>query len=256
MSDAVRLVREGAVGRILLDRGAKKNAFTCAMWARLAALLADAAAMDIRLLRLESAAPGVFSAGADLAEFAAMRRDRALRRAACDHMRRALDMLAAFARPSVAVISGPCMGAGLALAAACDLRIADESARFAVPPAKLGLLYMQTDLARLVDLVGVAETKRLVFTARTIDAAEALRIGLVEDCVAASELAAAAERLSAEITAGAPASIAAMKRLIARAAAGEDEDAASRDAFLAAYDSPEFAAGLAAFGRRRRGAPS
>ena len=253
MSDAVRVVREGAVARILLDRGAKRNAFTCAMWARLADLLDAAAAMDLRLLRLESAAAGVFSAGADLAEFAAMADDRELRRAGRDRMRRALDMLAAFPRPTLAVISGPCMGAGLALAAACDLRIADATARFAVPPAKLGLLYMQSDLARLVALVGVAETKRLVFTARTIDAAEALRIGLVEERVAAGELADAAERLSAEIISGAPASIAAMKTFIARAAAGKGEDAASLEAFLAAYDSPEFAAGLAAFRRRRRG---
>ena len=255
MKDALRLVQEAAVGRILLDRGAKKNAFTCAMWARLADLLEQAAAMDIRLLRIESAAPEVFSAGADLAEFAAMAEDRALRREGRDRMRRALDALAAFERPTLAVISGPCMGAGLALAAACDLRIADATARFAVPPARLGLLYMQSDLARLVELVGVAETKRLVFTARSIDAAEAWRIGLVEECVAADELARTADRLSTEIAAGAPASIAAMKRFIARAATGEGENAASLEAFLAAYDSPEFAAGLAAFRRRRRRAP-
>ncbi|MFQ5346637.1 MAG: enoyl-CoA hydratase-related protein [Rhodothalassiaceae bacterium] len=252
MSDAVRLVTEGATGRILLDRGAKKNAFTCAMWARLAALLEDAAAMDIRLLRIESAAPGVFSAGADLAEFALMASDRELRREGRDRMRRALDLLAAFPRPSVAVIAGPCMGAGLALAAACDLRIADKSAKFAVPPARLGLLYMKSDLARLVALLGVAGTKRLVFTGRTIDAAEALRIGLVEELVPVGALAEAAAGLSDEIAAGAPASIAAMKTFIDRSAAGEGEDAASRDAFLAAYDSPEFAAGLAAFRRRRR----
>ncbi|RMD90721.1 MAG: enoyl-CoA hydratase/isomerase family protein [Alphaproteobacteria bacterium] len=251
MSEAVRLAREGAAGRILVDRGAKKNAFTCAMWARLATLLEKAAAMDIRLLRVESAAPGIFSAGADLAEFAAMASNRDLRREGRDRMRRALDMLAAFPRPTVAVISGPCMGAGLALAAACDLRIADATARFAVPPAKLGLVYMQSDLARLVALVGVAETKRLVFTARTIDAAEALRIGLVEELVTTGALSAAAERLGAEIAAGAPASITTMKTFIERAAAGEGEDTASLDAFLEAYDSPEFAAGLAAFRRRR-----
>ena len=95
-------------------------------------------------------------------------------------MRAALDALRDLPIPTIASIEGPCYGAGVALAMACDLRIAGRGARFAITPAKIGISYPQEDVHRLVALVGPGQAARLLFTAETIDGAEAERIGLVE----------------------------------------------------------------------------
>jgi enoyl-CoA hydratase/carnithine racemase len=95
-------------------------------------------------------------------------------------MRGALDALRALPIPTIAWIDGPCYGAGVALAMACDLRIATHDSRFAITPAKMGISFPQEDVHRLVSLVGAGQAARLLFTAASIDGAEAARIGLAE----------------------------------------------------------------------------
>mgnify|MGYP006435140459 CR=1 FL=1 len=161
MSQPVRFARDGATGRILLDRAQKKNAMTVAMWRRLAELAREAAADgDLRVLLLESADPSIFCAGADLAEFEAMIADSDLRADSHDAMLDAMSAVADAPCPTLAVIGGDCMGAGVALAAACDLRIAGPQARFATTPAKLGLVYPDSDIARIARLIGPAAGRR------------------------------------------------------------------------------------------------
>jgi len=174
-----RLSRDGEIARLTLDRPAARNAIPAAAWAELARLLAEVA--DARIL-VVSGAGEAFCAGADLSDFSALNKDESGRARFREDMRLALDGLRNIAVPSVALIEGPCYGAGVALAMACDIRIAAENASFAITPAKIGISYPQEDVHRLVELVGPGQAARLLFTASNVDGAEAARIGLVELC--------------------------------------------------------------------------
>lgn len=245
MSMPVRFETDGVTGRILLDRASKKNAITIAMWRRLAALARDAATADgPRVLLLESADPSVFCAGADLAEFETMIADSGLRADSHDAMLDAMSAVAGFPRPTLAVIGGDCMGAGVALATACDLRIVGPAARFATTPAKLGLVYPDSDIARIARLTGPTALKRLLFTAAPIDAAEALRIGLADILASDADPHADAMALAVRMAANSSASLQAMKQTLDR---GTAPPQAARDAFLSFYDGADFQHALRAF---------
>ncbi|RFU40592.1 enoyl-CoA hydratase/isomerase family protein [Actinomadura logoneensis] len=182
MGDEGRLrgdVADG-VGTITIDRPAKRNAMSAAMWRELPELL-DGMAGDpsVRAVVLTGAG-GDFCAGADIAELADINRpDRG-------HLSTlAEEALAAFPKPTVAAIEGFCVGGGCQLAAACDLRFAAEDARFGITPAKLGIVYPLSATARLVRLVGPSAAKYLLFSADLVDAGHALRIGLLDETVPA-----------------------------------------------------------------------
>ena len=187
-----RLTQDGDVVRLVLDRPEARNAIPAAGWRELERVLAT---VEGRLL-VVSGAGGAFCAGADLGDLPALRRA---------DMRAALDALRDLAMPTIARIDGACYGAGVALAMACDLRVAGPDARFAITPARIGVSYPQEDVHRLVALVGPGQAARLLFTAGTIDGAEAIRTGL-------AELAALDE---AAILANDRASLAALKQAIA-----------------------------------------
>lgn len=241
----MRLAREGAVAHLLLDRPGKRNAMTTAMWQELARLLESAG--DCRVLLVAGSTPSIFCAGADLDEFAAIADDGARFAANRDAMVAALDRLARFPRPTLAVIGGACAGAGLAIAAACDLRIASTDAVFTLPPARLGLLYPADDLARLAALIGPAALKRLLYTAEPCDAARARAIGLVEETVPVDELTVRARQFADRIAGNAPDALAGLKAIVDGRIGGQE---AAR-AFLAARTGAEFTAGIAAWKARR-----
>ncbi|SEJ29379.1 Enoyl-CoA hydratase/carnithine racemase [Sphingomonas sp. OV641] len=175
----ITLDRMGAVTRLTMNRPERRNAMGTAHWLAFAEAVAQVP-RDAAVVLLRSAVPGTFSAGADLKEIAGLAdapEDRAPFRLA---LRAAADALVDLPMPVVASIEGGCHGAGFALALAADLRIASPAARFAIPPARLGIGYPAEDLGRLSALVGPGQAARLLFTAETIDATEAHRIGLVE----------------------------------------------------------------------------
>lgn len=224
-----RDIQNGVV-RLTLDRPARRNAMGLAHFHALADMIATIP-RDSAAVLLRSGAPGIFSAGADLREIAELA-DAPERRAAFRHaMRIAADALAALPMPVLAAIEGGCHGAAVALILAADVRIAGPGARFAIPPARLGIAYPAEDLARLSALIGPGQAARLVFTAEVIDAAEAQRIGLVE---AIGDGAAMAEAIAAND----PAALTALKAMLhAPAAPGHArafEDSFASDRFRAA----------------------
>lgn len=170
---------EGDVAIVALDRAAARNAVRIDDWDRLAAAVTEAAGRAAVIL-LRSDVPGVFCAGADLTEFPAMMADPGLPPRFRQAMARATAALADAVVPVIAAIDGGCFGAGVAVAMACDLRVAGPQARFAVPSARLGIGYPPDDIARLCALVGRGQATWLLLTGDAIDAAEAQRIGLVE----------------------------------------------------------------------------
>lgn len=212
----IHLEIDGDIARLMLARPETRNALAMRHWQALEQAFGDVASSDARLL-VVTGEGGAFSAGADLGEFARFRDDGDARRAFTQGMRGALEALAALPIATLAWIDGPCFGAGVALAMACDLRIAAPHSRFAITPAKMGIGYPQEDVARLVALVGPGHASRLLFTGTAIDAVEALRIGFVE--MVGDE--AVRDAVIGDLRAAAPTSIAMLKRGIALAGAGE-----------------------------------
>ncbi|MEA3050355.1 MAG: hypothetical protein QOG84_2191 [Sphingomonadales bacterium] len=227
----------GSVARLTLGRPEARNAIPLAGWRELAARVREAEESGARVLVL-SGSSSAFCAGADLQDFPALQRDPAARADFRAAMREGLDGLAAAAMPTVVAIEGPCYGAGVALALACDLRLAGSGARFAITPAKFGISYPQEDVTRLVALVGPGQASRLLLTALPIDAAEAARIGLVE--IHAADLRPVLDEIVASLVAASPASHRALKRAIPLAARGIATDAAQDESFDALFGSEDF----------------
>lgn len=230
----IRLTVADGIARIALDRAPARNALATPAWYELARVVAQVPA-DARVVLVASDVPGIFSAGADLADLARLTTDVPARVAFRTAMRAGIDAVAALPMPVVAAVEGECHGAGVALALACDLIVAAAHARFAIPPARLGIGYPASDVARLVARIGQGQVARLLFTAAAVDADEALRIGLTD---AINDPAA----LAATIAANDADALRLLKRTL-RDPAGPAHDRAFEDSFA----SPRFAAGTARY---------
>jgi enoyl-CoA hydratase/carnithine racemase len=244
---------DGSSGWLVLNRPARRNALNAEMWAAIPTLIKSLDEHpDVRVIVIRGAGTEAFAAGADISEFGAARSDSA---AAARYERlngEAFAAIRASARPVIAMVQGFCIGGGLAMALAADLRIADGSALFSLPPARLGLAYPLDGLSDLIAAVGASTAKDMIFTARRIKAEEALRIGLVNRL--ATDIEAETRSLAAEIAEGAPLTITHAKKAIDFLAKrpGHEDDA--EIAWLAArcFDSADYAEGRAAFHEKRK----
>jgi enoyl-CoA hydratase/carnithine racemase len=217
-----------SIARLTLSRPEARNAIPAAGWTELEGKIAEVEQSGARLL-IVSGEGSAFCAGADIADFEAMVEDAAATAAFRSSMRSALDKLRDLPLPTIAAIDGACYGAGVALAMACNIRMAGSAASFAITPAKMGLSYPQEDIHRLVQLTGPGQAARLLFSALSIDAAEALRIGLVD--IAATDVAEELEGLASAVLSNDSGSHRALKRGMALAAAGVATDEAQDRSF-------------------------
>jgi enoyl-CoA hydratase/carnithine racemase len=248
---ALRLELGAAEAWLTLNRPDKRNAVTSAMWAALPSLLQEVEASRSRVLILRGAGPH-FAAGADIGEFETVFADRRAAGLYAAQMTRALDALARLDRPTIAMVSGACVGAGLGLALACDLRMASDEAIFAVTPAKLGLLYSLGDTKRLVDPVGPSVARDLLYTGRKMTAAEAREAGLINDLVDSRHLEAAVMAKAQSIAANSQWSVRKAKAVIAMVLDGVAADTEeTRTWFIDAIDGDDYREGLAAFLHKR-----
>ena len=243
---------DGPIAEVWLNRPEKRNAIDRAMWRDLPGLLATVVARrETRALILRGSG-GAFAAGADIAEFDDVFADVASTERYLDDMIAATHALSSLPIPVIALIEGLCIGAGVAVALACDMRFAAADARFAVTPAKLGLVYSLTDTNRLVDAIGLSAARDLLFSGRTIDAEAALGMGLVDAVFAPEDLETQVRdraRTMAEVSA---ATITATKQILAMIESGQGQESeASRALFAEAPRGADFAEGLAAFRARR-----
>ena len=243
--------REGHVARLTIDRPEKRNAMTAAMWAGLPGVLARLAGdPGVRVLVVTGAGPS-FCAGTDIADLlngsdpadpmADVRRDNLAAQAA----------LRDFPKPTVAMIRGHCIGGGVELAACCDLRFTDPTGVFGVTPAKVGIVYTPSSTKALIDLVGPAMTKYLLFSGELIDAGTALRAGLVDRLLPADDLEAEVHRFADVLASRSALSQRATKQVVAALTGGGDGEAEVARWYRETIVDGELAEGVAAFAERR-----
>lgn len=244
--------QRSSIGWITVDNPAKRNAVSLRMWEQLGSLL-DGVGADVRCLVVRGAGDKAFVSGADISEFAEMRRAPEDVAAYDDAADSAMAKLHEMPQPTVAMISGYCLGGGVALALSCDVRLAAEDSQFAVPAARLGLGYGAAGLKKLLDAVSVPVATDIMVSARRLDAAEALEIGLVNRVFPAEALPEEVEAYAASISANAPLTVRAAKRTIrelAKANPAVDFDLCHR---LAAecFASDDYLEGARAFLEKR-----
>jgi len=252
MTEKIRTERRAGALWIVVDRPAARNALTFAMYDRIAAICRDANGDDSVKAVVISGSADAFVAGTDIAQFVDFKEATQ----ALDYERRMDAWLGAIEDvrvPTIAALRGPVVGGGLAIAAACDLRVAAPSARFGVPVARtLGNCFSAANLVRLAALVGLGRVEELVFTARLIDAQEARAIGLISEIVASENaLDARVDELVEQLASYAPLTLHATKEMVRRIRARMLPDEAS-DLVALCYTSADFREGVRAFIERRK----
>jgi enoyl-CoA hydratase len=250
MSDAIRLSKEAGVARITLARPARLNVLDAAM---IAALMSAADAIeaggDVRVAILTGEGKA-FCAGGDIAAWGGLEPlDMWRHWVPAGH--RAFDRLARLRVPLIAVLNGHALGGGLELAATADFRIAEEQARLGMPETGIGMAPGWSGTQRLVRRFGAGVVRRLALSGAIVGAAEAERLGLVDEVVPQAQGLARAEELAAAIAARGPVAVAIAKQLI-NAAEGE-ETAAAIEAIAGALTSytDDLKDGVASFREKR-----
>ncbi|KOX11313.1 enoyl-CoA hydratase/isomerase family protein [Nocardiopsis sp. NRRL B-16309] len=262
----IDLTTSGTTATLRIDHPRRKNAMTAHMWGLLPRLLEPLAKdPSVRVVVLTGAGPD-FCAGADISELTADAQatagavggdgavdvEAAGARVLDDRLAEAAgEALAAFPKPTIAMVDGLCVGGGCLLATACDLRVGTPRTRMGVPAAKLGVVYPASSLRRIVALAGPSTAKRLLFTADLLGAEEALRTGLLDEVVPESELAHHVTGLAATVGGRSQVSVRAAKSLVDAIGAGELTPELVRSWDEEAVRSGDLHEGIAAFLERR-----
>ncbi|MCX8018104.1 MAG: enoyl-CoA hydratase-related protein [Rhodocyclaceae bacterium] len=251
MSGEILTARDGDLATVTLAHPAKKNALDAAMWRQLAETFAALDADPNLRCVIVRGAGDAFAAGGDLEEMRELRTDATTALAYHEQVGGALEAIATCRHPVIAAIRGPCVGGGLEIACACDLRIAGVSARFGAPIGKLGFSMYPEELARLLALVNPAVVKEILLEGRLLSAREAYKKGLLSRVVEDEALAAEAQAAACRIAAGAPLVARAHKRWIARLASGAPLTEAEKQASFDFLDTADYQEGQAAFRQKR-----
>jgi enoyl-CoA hydratase/carnithine racemase len=245
---------EAPLGWITIDHPERRNAVSAAMWGALASAAEQLDAdPTVRVIVVRGAGEVAFVSGADISEFESRRTGGPAAQVYEEGTQRAFGALGAVAKPVIAMIHGFCVGGGMATALAADLRYCADDAVFAIPAARLGLGYHASGIEALAALVGPSTAKEIFFTARRYDAAEALRLGLVNQVFPKAELEARVRELAMQIAANAPLTVRSVKRIareLARDPAERDR-AAIRDSIQRCFDSEDYKEGVRAFLEKR-----
>lgn len=244
--------RDGEVARVTFNRPQARNALTFAMYERLAEICAglndDRA---IKVLVITGAGDKAFAAGTDISQFRAFNSpEDAIGYE--NRIERVLDVIEQCRVPTIAAIAGACTGGGAAIASCCDIRIGTASTRIGFPIARtLGNCLSMANLSRLIGLIGPARVKDLIFTARLVEAREALAVGLLSEVVAdADALAARAGELARTIAGHAPLTLRATKEAVRRLGQRLSPEE-GEDLILMCYMSGDFREGMDAFLNKR-----
>ena len=254
-TDKIIAKADGALGHVIFNNPERHNAVSLEMWDAVEIALSAFAEDDqIRVVILSGAGGKAFVSGADISKFDQERGSKE----ATEHYNARLDvvydMIENYPKPTIAMIDGHCIGGGLNLATCADIRIASAKSRFAMPAAKLALGYPFDAIRRLVNAVGAAAAKQMMFSAKSIDAETALRVGLVQEVVEEDGLSDRVDELAGAIAGNAPLTVRAMKFIATQVM---HRDPAARDferckeMVAACFASEDYVEGRTAFMEKR-----
>jgi enoyl-CoA hydratase/carnithine racemase len=255
VSDDIVVQQDGPIATVILNRPRMRNAINLAMWAELARLTEGFVRDDsVRAVVYRGAGTEAFASGADITEFPESRKDVETSQRYNATTAAAYAAVRECAKPTIALIHGFCMGGAMGLAMACDLRFAAEGSKFGIPAARLSIVYPPEAIGQLVDLVGPAYAKDILFSARTVSDREALAIGLIQRLVPPAELERTTYDYLALVADNAPLSVRGSKVAIEayRAGLGEEHRARLRALSLEAVASEDYREGTRAFLEKRR----
>jgi enoyl-CoA hydratase len=247
--------KRGAVGWIVFNQPAKRNAINDAMWRGIPpAMQRFDADPEVRCVVFRGAGTEAFAAGADISEFEKVRSDKGAIAEYDDLLDRVLHAIQGSLKPSVAMIYGFCMGGGLEIALACDLRYSATSGQFGIPAAKLGLAYNIEGHKRLLETVGHAWAREIMFLGRRYPANEALAMGLVHRVLPEAELETYVNDVIRTLVENAPLSIANTKTMLEEyvKSAGVPDPVRMRAAIERCAKSADYTEGRRAFMEKRK----
>ncbi len=251
--DELVVAGRGAVATLMFNRPAKRNAISLEMWSALPALLRELRSdPDLRVLVVRGAGEEAFASGADIAEFRRVRSDVPTARSYSRTVQAAEDALASFPLPTIAMIHGFCVGGGLEVALACDLRFASRAARFGITAARLGIIYGFRSTRRLAGVVGPSHARDLLFSGRLVAIDEARAMGLVNTVCAPEALEAETYAYAEQLAQQAPLSQRGAKVMLQHL----NGESAMTDSEVAAfveqaYESEDYREGVRAFLEKR-----
>ena len=208
MSDHILVDQDGGIATVIFNRPKVRNAISLAMWSEIAAVTERLSKDDsVRAIVYRGAGTEAFASGADISEFREHRKDTQTALAYGEQTDAAYTAIRLCPKPTVAMIFGFCMGGAMAIAMGCDLRFAAGGSKFGIPAARLSIIYGLDAVHQLVDLVGSAYAKDILYSARAVEAPEALRIGLIQRLLPVSELEAYTYEYLRTVAANAPLSV-------------------------------------------------
>jgi enoyl-CoA hydratase/carnithine racemase len=250
--DELVVQRDGGVATLVFNRPARRNAITIEMWQALPRLIREIEAdRTVRVLILRGAGEAAFASGADISEFERVRADAVSARAYSATVGAAERALETYPRPTIAMIHGACVGGGLAVALACDLRWASRSARLGITAARLGIVYGLDATRRLADVVGPSRAADLLFSGRLVEAEDACQMGLVNRVCAPERLEVETRAYAAALTEQAPLSQEGAKQMLRHLRIGTDAGADPARTTERAYESADYREGVRAFLEKR-----
>jgi enoyl-CoA hydratase len=238
------------VGLLTFNNPDRRNAVSLEMWRATSSLLQDFENdASVRVVVMRGAGGKAFVSGSDISQFEDQRKNAEQSAVFAQHSAEALQRMTRLSKPLIAMIQGYCIGGGVRVAAAADIRIASEASVFAIPAAKLGLGYSFDSVEVLVGLIGPAAVKELLFTGRRVSAIDALRMGLVNKVVPDAELERTARDLALEIAGNAPLTLRAAKIAVAQAMLPPVNRNMElvESSIRACFDSQDYAIGRKAF---------
>ena len=253
-TDKMLSEKDGGIGRMIFNNPERRNAVSLEMWQAAEEILEDFAAdPEIRVVVLSGAGGKAFVSGADISKFES---ERASQDAIGHYNARVAavnERLETLPKPTIAEVDGFCIGGGLALSLCCDLRFCSAQSQFGLPAARLGLGYAYAGLKRLVDTVGPGAARDIAFSARRLNADEALRIGLVQKVLPDGEVHDFVAEYAATIAANAPLTVKGMKLIIAEVLKTESarDDALCQALIEDCYRSQDYVEGRTAFMEKR-----
>jgi enoyl-CoA hydratase/carnithine racemase len=254
-TERVKTWLDGQVLHIRFNNPAKHNALSVDMWEAVPPLLARAEDDDnVRMVVFSGEGEKAFVSGADISQFEDMRAAKEAVKKYEQMAEAALEGIYEFSKPTLAYIRGYCIGGGVNVAIACDIRIAASTSVYSIPASRLGLGYRFSAMRNLTHLVGPGHAKDIFFTGRRLDAAEAMRIGLVNRTADAEKLEELLSEYTTAICSGAPLTIKAGKRIIREVLALDEEfdEDLCRGLILDCFESEDYAEGRRAFMEKRK----